>query len=148
MKVVIFQLGTISSQINNSGLVIVDYFEQDGKPETLRVSEFMDVASPKERAFLYEQLCLEADMWYGRNETSKAYFREHYPCDWLIESFQDIDLDQEIRGKFARMLAYIYIDDAPHTSPKMSRAFKAYETSNSIIGKVLLYSVSLYEVNN
>lgn len=62
MKVVIFQLGTISSQINNSGLVIVDYFEQDGKPETLRVSEFMDVASPKERAFLYEQLCLEADM--------------------------------------------------------------------------------------
>ena len=47
---------------NNSGLVIVDNFEQDGKPETLRVSEFIDVASPKERAFLYEQLCLEADM--------------------------------------------------------------------------------------
>lgn len=52
----------IKSDTNNSGLVVTDSFEQEDKPETLKVDEFMELADPKDKQFLIEQLCLEADL--------------------------------------------------------------------------------------
>ena len=58
-------------------------------------------------------------------------------------NFKENNLDNKIKGKIARMLAYIYIDDADHISYKTSRVFKAYGTSNNNSGKLLLHSLFL-----
>ena len=126
----------IKSTKNYTGLEILDDFEDSDLPEQMSVGEFMQLADADDKLFLYEQLTMEADMCYGRNRTTKSYFRECYTCSWLIEHIRNNDLHQEIRAKFIRILTFLYIDDDPHYSPKMSRVFQGYESSNKLIEKV------------
>ncbi|CAI2387002.1 unnamed protein product [Moneuplotes crassus] len=89
-----------------------------------------------ERGFFLEQISLEADLCFGRNDKNKEYFREKYPCYWLIDCLQDDELDQKFRGSLIRLLYSIYIDDPPHKLLKMERAFKAYESADEYIQKI------------
>ena len=83
--------------------------------------------------FLLEQLTLEANLCYGRNEKCKEYFRKLYPWDWLITHIKNVSLSIELRGSFLRLINYIYIDDKPHKLQKLVRTFKAFESSSQYI---------------
>jgi hypothetical protein len=121
-------------------LWIIDTFETDKITKRYSSKDFMDIseiiANTEERLFLLEQLTLEADLCYGRNEDCKRYFREIYPCNLLIRLMKNHEINIDLRGKFVRIFNYLYIDDPPHKLIKMTRAFKAYESSNVIIRKL------------
>lgn len=120
----------------NESLVVISNSYNPEISETQSISEFFEFSSIDERIFLLEQLSLEADMCFGRNETCKEYFRKIYPCSWLIDNTEDNTLNIDLRGKFIRLLNYLYIDDPPHKLLKMSRAFKAYESTNQYISEI------------
>jgi hypothetical protein len=96
-------------------------------------NEFFNRATVEQENFLLEQLSLEAGLWYGRNEACKEYFKTQYPCDWLLFQIQNSETNMDLKGNFIRLLNYIYIDDSPHKLLKMSRAFKAFKSSNEQI---------------
>jgi hypothetical protein len=121
--------------LSQNGQALVYVGKQEPKKEIL-LEDFFENSSVKEQNFLLEQLTLEADLWYGRNQESKKYFREIYPWDWLIAQIKNPGINIELRGKFIRLINYIYIDDPPHKLLKMKRAFKAYESSNKYIEEI------------
>ena len=56
--------------------------------ENLPIQEIFNSENAKLQNFLLEQLTLEADLWYGRNEACKSYFKNLYPCSWLINQLK------------------------------------------------------------
>ena len=101
--------------------------------QELSIKEIFDSDNIKLQNYLLEQLSLESDLWYGRNEVCKDYFKKLYPWSWLISHLNNGSLNIELKGAFLRLLNYIYIDDAPHKFQKMERIFKAYESSDQYI---------------
>jgi hypothetical protein len=117
-------------------VIVLDCYDPHNS-ETIPLLEFLgDEENRNDIDFLLEQITLEADMCYGRNETCKKYFRELYECRWLIDIIQDKNIISDLKSKFVRLLNTIYIDDAPHKMLKMTRAFKAYESANQYIEKI------------
>ena len=69
---------TLKRSKNNSRVMIL-VNEKDGKQKEVPLLDYFKEMGLKNQLFLLEQLTLEADLCYGRNQTSKEYFREIYP---------------------------------------------------------------------
>ena len=100
---------------------------------TISITDLMNNEDTETQNFLLEQLTLEADLWYGRNDYCKEYFKRQYSFKFLISSVKNTSYSIELRGAFMRLINYIYIDDHPHKVQNMHRTFKAYESSNQYI---------------
>ena len=107
------------------------------KTQDQSIIEFFESGDIKSQNFLLEQLTLEADMWYGRNEKWKEYFRDIYPWDKLVSHISNENYCAELRGIILRLINYIYIDDNPHKLQKLFRIFKAYESPNQNIVRIV-----------
>jgi hypothetical protein len=128
-----FQFRYIIKDDKDENAVIISNIDDVSGMHKVGITEFNSQFDKQEQVYILEQLNLEADMCFGRNETCKNYFREIYSCDWLIDQIVNNDIPSELRGKLMKLLTYIYIDDEPHKLIKLTRAFKAYEPADEYI---------------
>ena len=74
-----FSTRYILRSLKNSNKVMIVVNDVNGRQNELPLLDHFKEMGVKNQLFLLEQLTLEADLCYGRNQTSKEYFREIYP---------------------------------------------------------------------
>ena len=118
---------------NNNDLQIQYKNLYQNKINSESIQEFLESEDINSQSCLFEQITLEADLWYGRNEKWKEFFKQRYPLKWLITHVSNTNYNIELRGVLLRLINYIYIDDNPHKLQKLVRIFKGNESPNKHI---------------